>query len=61
MKRKELEVIQNSIRTVRDNMGILLAEDGHYRNIQDAELRKLYYDLNDMCLLLGQKMEEDNG
>lgn len=57
MAEKDLLVIQNGIRTARDSMEILLGEGGHHWNIQDAELRKMYYDLNDMCILLSKKME----
>ena len=58
MTKKDLTVIQNELRTARDNMGCLLTDSGCPWDIQDAALRQMYYSLNTMCYQLGKRMDE---
>ena len=57
MTMKDLIVIQNELRTVRDNIGCLMTDSGHPWDIQDAALRQMYYSLNTMCCQLSKRME----
>lgn len=56
MTKKDLTVIQNELRTARDNMGCLLTDSGSPWDIQDAALCRMYYDLNIMCCHLGERI-----
>lgn len=56
MTKKDLTVIQNELRTARDNMGCLLTDSGCPWDIQDAALQQMYYSLNTMCYQLGKRI-----
>lgn len=55
---RELEAIQESIRHARDTIGLLACPGGGYWNIEDEGLRRLYLDLNGMCLTMQGKIRE---
>ena len=57
VERKALIAIRSSIRTVRDNMETLLTDSDLGHDIQDHELREMYYGLNDMAVRLTKKIE----
>lgn len=50
MTKKELSVILNSIRNAQNNIEVLGFEE-------DEDIRKMYYELNDMCILLNEKIK----
>ena len=56
--KKALIVIRAGIRMARDNMETMLTDSGCFREIQDHELRKMYYKLNDMAVQITQKIEK---
>lgn len=61
---RELEAIQESIRHAKDIIYQLACTGGGYWNIEDEGLRRLYLDLNEMCLAMQAKIreaEEGNG
>lgn len=55
---RELEAIQESIRHAKDIIYQLACTGGGYWNIEDEELRRLYLDLNEMCLAMQAKIRE---
>ena len=56
MGKKELEVILSGIRHAQHNIEILGFENYPYGMAKDEDIRKMYYQLNDMCLLLSGKI-----
>lgn len=58
MEARALEAIQESIRHTRDTIGLLACPGGGYWNIEDGALRKMYADLNGMCLTMQGKIRE---
>ena len=56
--KKALIVIRAGIRVARDNMETLLTDSGCFHEIQDHELRKMCYKLNNMAVQLTQKIEK---
>lgn len=55
--KKALIAIRTGIRAITDSMPVLLTERGFGHDIQDNELRELYYQLNDMSIQLTKKIE----
>lgn len=58
MTKKEFTVILNSVRHAQNNLEVLGFENYPYGMAEDEDIRKMYYDLNDMCILLGEKIKE---
>lgn len=56
MTKKELSVILNSIRNAQNNIEALGFENYPYGMAEDEDIRKMYYELNDMCILLTAKI-----
>jgi hypothetical protein len=57
MTKKELSVILNSIRNAQNNIEVLGFENYPYGMAEDEDIRKMYYELNDMCILLNKKIK----
>ena len=57
MTKKELSVILNSIRNAQNNIEVLGFENYPYGMAEDEDIRKMYYKLNDMCILLNEKIK----
>lgn len=57
MTKKELTVILNSIRNAQNNIEVLGFENYPYGMAEDEDIRKMYYELNAMCILLSAKIE----
>lgn len=57
MTKKELSVILNSVRHAQNNIEVLGFENYPYGMAEDEDIRKMYYELNDMCILLSAKIE----
>ena len=55
--KKALIVIRTGIRAIKSNMETLLTDSGRGRDIQDDELREMYYQLNLMAIQLTKKIE----
>lgn len=60
MTKKELTVILNSVRHAQNNIEVLGFENYPYGMAEDEDIRKMYYELNDMCILLGEKIQKTN-
>lgn len=58
MTKKELTVILNSVCHAQNNIEVLGFENYPYGMAEDEDIRKMYYELNDMCILLGEKIEK---
>ncbi len=58
MNKKELTVILNSVRHAQNNIEVFGFENYPYGMAEDEDIRKMYYDLNDMCILLGEKIKK---
>lgn len=58
MTKKELTVILNSVRHAQNNLEVLGFENFPYGMAEDEDIWKMYYDLNDMCILLDEKIKE---
>lgn len=56
-EKKTLIVIRTGIRAIKSNMETLLTDSGRGRDIQDDELREMYYQLNFMAIQLTKKIE----
>lgn len=56
MTKKELNVILNSVRHAQNNIEVLGFENYPYGMAEDEDIRKMYYELNDMCILLTAKI-----
>ena len=57
MTKKELNVIFNSVRHAQNNIEVLGFENYPYGMAEDKDIRKMYYELNDMCILLNEKIK----
>lgn len=57
MTKKELNVILNSVRHAQNNIEVLGFENYPYGMAEDEDIRKMYYELNDMCILLNEKIK----
>lgn len=57
MNKKELTVILNSVRHARNNIDVLGFENYPYGMTKDKDIQKMYYELNDMCILLSTKIK----
>ena len=58
MNKRALMALRNEIRTARDNMRVLLSEDGTGWDFQDGALAGMYTQLLRMCTMLNGKIEE---
>ena len=60
MGSKEISVIREQIRSAMNVIEILSRPSGKYGydDFYDGDIRDLYYNLNDMVILLGEKMED---
>lgn len=58
MEIKKLEVIQGIIRTAKDTIITLAWDNYPYGNAQDKDLEKIFYDLNSMCIVLTDKIDQ---
>ncbi len=58
MTKKELTVILNSVRHAQNNIEVFGFENYPYGMTDDEDIRKMYYKLNDMCILLGKKIKK---
>lgn len=57
IEKKALIVIRTGIRAITDSMPVLLTERGFGHDIQDDELREMYYQLNLMSVQLTERIE----
>lgn len=57
IEKKALIVIRTGIRAIKSNMETLLTDSGRGRDIQDDELREMYYQLNLMSVQLTERIE----
>lgn len=57
MTKKELTVILNSVRHAQNNIEVFGFENYPYGMVEDEDIRKMYYELNDMCILLSAKIK----
>lgn len=55
MNKKELTVILNSVRNVQNNIWVLGFDP--YGMAEDEDIRKMYCELNDMCIRLSAKIK----
>lgn len=58
MTKKELTAILNSVRHAQNNIEVFGFENYPYGMVKDEDIRKMYYELNDMCILLGKKIKK---
>ena len=58
MTKKELTVILNGVRHARNSIDVLGFENYPYGMTKDEDIRKMYYALNDKCILLNEKIKE---
>lgn len=58
MNKRALMALRNEIRTARDNMRVLLSEDGRGWDFQDGALAGMYTQLLRMCTMLDGKIEK---
>lgn len=58
MDEKRLEAIYGAVRHAKETVEVLACENFPYTNFEDDDLRKMFYDLNDMCILLSQKIRD---
>lgn len=58
MTKKELTVILNGVRHARNSIDVLGFENYPYGMAEDEDIRKMYYELNDMCILLVKKIKK---
>jgi len=58
MNKKELKAILSGISHVQRIIEVLGFENYPYEMIMDEDLRKMYYGLNDMAILLYQKIDD---
>ena len=57
MTKKELNVILHGVRHARNNIDVLGFENYPYGMTEDKDIQKMYYELNDMCILLSAKIK----
>ncbi len=58
MNRRALMALRNEIRAARDNMRVLLSENGTGWDFQDGALAGMYTQLLRMCTMLDGKIEK---
>lgn len=58
MDEKRLEAIQGAVRHARDTIKVLASENYPDTPVEDDDLRKMFYSLNEMCILLSQKIRD---
>ena len=58
MKKRELESIQYAVRCAQNIIESLGFENYPYGMTEDKDIRELYYDLNDICILLSKKIKK---
>lgn len=58
MDEKRLEAIQGAVRHARDTISVLACENWPATPVEDNDLSKMFYALNDMCILLSQKIRD---
>lgn len=58
MTKKELKVIRSCISAAQDAIEHLATENYPYTDFCDEDLSDIFYQLNSMCILLTDKMEE---
>lgn len=58
MNKRALMALRNEIRTARDNMRVLLSEDGTGWDFPDGALAGMYTQLLRICTMLDRKIEE---
>lgn len=59
MSKKELDAILSGIRHVQRIIEAFGFENYPYEMTMDEDLRKMYYKLNDMAILLNQKIDNN--
>jgi len=55
---KEMRCVQDAIRHAKDAISELGCENYPYTPIQDEDLRKMFYALNDMCITISEKIHD---
>lgn len=58
MNKRALMALRNEIRTARDNMRVLLSENGTGWDFPDGALADMYTQLLRMCTMLDRKIEK---
>lgn len=58
MDEKRLEAIQGAVRHARDTIKVLASENYPDAPVEDGDLRKMFYSLNEMCILLSRKIRD---
>lgn len=58
LSKKELEIIRDAIWHVKNTISTLDCKDYPMTPFEDDDLGKMFYDLNDMVLLIGQKIRD---
>lgn len=58
MNKRALMALRNEIRTARDNMRVLLSENGTGWDFPDGALADMYTQLLRMCTMLNRKIEK---
>lgn len=58
MDKKRLEAIYGAVWHAEETVEVLACENYPYTPFEDDDLRKMFYDLNDMCILLSQKIKD---
>lgn len=58
MTKRELKVILNGVRSAQNIIEALGFENYPYGMVKDHEIQDLYYSLNDMCILLDEKIQK---
>lgn len=58
MNRRALIALRNEIRAARDNMRVLLSENGTGWDFPDGALADMYTQLLRMCTMLDRKIEK---
>lgn len=54
---KEMKVILLAVRSAKESISTLACENYPYGKFEDAEFRKMFYELNDMCIAIGEKID----
>ena len=57
MTKKELRLIRGSITNAMNAIELLACDNYPYTGFNDDDFRKMYYQLNGMCLKICEKME----
>lgn len=61
MTKKQLVVIQRNIRNAKETIEELACENYPFTEFCDPDLEKMFYDLNIMCITLGNKIDSIDG